>query len=741
MNKIYKDCYEYAKKVNYSISLMGEVAKKYHISLDLAFKYARDYYVYMLGNSLDSWNLLLDGAKSLEDKKKDAMKLRKMIMSSEGLHNLYIMLGEGSYEEFEAKLPKYCYEYCDSVWFDINMVKEHAIELGMSYYKFREYAKRYALDILGHDSFELISSNSNLTNEIKKKELLTVWINYSPKREKCYNDLGGGTYDEFKSRLLKQTYNYSKMVNFNKDKMIKYGKLYDISYVAIRRYVWIYAKEVLLMNDKQIDDMFNNKYISDRKVDKWINGSSVKKTVYESLGYLPYDEFRMALYKMCYEYAESVEFDPDKIRLYATEIGVSYISLSNYLRKYAFDVLKLTEEEWRLMRNKRSYQQLLETWINSSSKHKELYDKLGGGNYVLFHNKLENFCYIYALSVNYDYQKLEEFGLRWDIPLYRIKVLLTNYGKKHPGYASEINIGLEKINVAVSNKKYKNYIEINFVLEKLEKAIADVEIKKVLSGVDAKKLYSYVPSYVMVNYKDIDSLEKNKIIKDLHEKIIRYLNNKVVDDETVEDIDYANGIIKDFIDSDISSIKEYCNFKKIKVSEFNRLVGLVKKYNDSLYEMYQLKISRYRNKIYAKLVFDVNTIIKGIKDGVIENNEVRQFDLFDYYMITKIPFDLLLKITSDSLNSSDMVILKEFINKNSDFQDVISIDDIMGSHIEINGKIILDYEKMAIINYLKELGMPVNYQLFSIVLNKYMSGKFMIFGDKQKRKLVKCNDR
>ena len=80
MNKIYKDCYEYAKKVNYSISLMGEVAKKYHISLDLAFKYARDYYVYMLGNSLDSWNLLLDGAKSLEDKKKDAMKLRKMIM-------------------------------------------------------------------------------------------------------------------------------------------------------------------------------------------------------------------------------------------------------------------------------------------------------------------------------------------------------------------------------------------------------------------------------------------------------------------------------------------------------------------------------------------------------------------------------------------------------------------------------------------------------------------------------------
>ena len=64
----------------------------------------------------------------------------------------------------------------------------------------------------------------------------------------------------------------------------------------------------------------------------------------------------MALYKMCYEYAEIVEFDPDKIRLYATEIGVSYISLSNYLRKYAFDVLKLTEEEWRLMRNKRSYQ-------------------------------------------------------------------------------------------------------------------------------------------------------------------------------------------------------------------------------------------------------------------------------------------------------------------------------------------------------------------------------------------------
>lgn len=502
-----------------------------------------------------------------------------------------------------------------------------------------------------------------------------------------------------------------------------------------------YEKEVLLMNDKQIDDMFNNKYISDRQVIKWINGSSTRKAVYENLGSLPYDEFRMALYKMCYEYAESTHFDPDKIRLYATEIGVSYVALSNYLRKYAFGVLKLTEEEWELIRNKHSYHQLLETWINSSSKHKELYEKLGGGDYVSFHNKLENFCYIYALSVNYDYQKLEEFGLRWDISLYRIKALLTNYGKKHPNYASEIEVGLEKINVAITNEKYKNYIGINFVLEKLEKAITDVDIKKVLSGVDAKKLYYNVPSYVMVNYGDIGSLEKNKIIKDLQEKIIRYLNNKVVDNETVEDIDYANDIIKDFIDSDISSIKEYCNFKKIKVSEFNRLVGLVKKYNDSLYEVYQLKISRYRNKIYAKLVFDVDTIIKGIKDGIIENNEVRQFDLFDYYMITKIPFDLLLKITSDYLSSSDMSILKGFINKNSDLQDVMSIDDIIGSNIEINGKIILDYEKIAIINYLKEFGMPVNYQLFSIVLNNYMSGKFIISSNKRERKLVKCNDR
>ena len=64
MIKMYKECYEEAKKYNFNINMLGEVASKYNISEDRAMEYAKNYYMYILGNSSDNWKNLVDATLS-----------------------------------------------------------------------------------------------------------------------------------------------------------------------------------------------------------------------------------------------------------------------------------------------------------------------------------------------------------------------------------------------------------------------------------------------------------------------------------------------------------------------------------------------------------------------------------------------------------------------------------------------------------------------------------------------------
>ena len=734
MINMYKECYEYAKKVGYSVNLMGEMARKYHISVDVAFGYARDYYVYMLGNSIDSWNQLINQVE--DNRSEDNKKLWKMINSSEELYKLYEKFGGESLTMFEAKLPKYCYEYCESVLFDIDSVKERASELKIPYYRFRTYAKDYALDVLGHDKFELVSSRNKIASDIKKKGLLTAWVEYSSKRKKCYELFGGGDYDEFKYKLMKQTYEYARVVNFDKDKMTKYGNNFDISYQAIRRYIVIYAKEYLGMDERKIEDMFNvseDTEITDRLVILWINDSEKRRNVYIKLGKLPYKEFRMALFKMCYEYAVSVSFDANKLRELASEIDVAYTVICNYLKTYAIKVLGMSEDEWSIIRNKSYYRDRLNTWINNSIKHQELYEKLGGGDYITFYEKLENYCYSYVSSVNYDYKKISEFSLRWDISIYRIKEIIKAYGNKNSQYMNEINKGIEKINLFVSQERYKMKDgKISGILVKIERSNDIEEIRNILVDQNIVSLYNYVSNYVIVHHREKSNEEKDRIIKDLRDKILMSIRNEKIELPSKEEIALAVDMINDFILSDICRINDYCEFKKISVRKFEKMCLLVRDNNSQLYEMYQLKINRYRNRVYAQIVEKINVIVKGIKDGIIEDEMVREFDLFDYYMITRIPFDSLLRIASDFLNSEDMKCLKGFIGKNREVSDM-SANSIINMSIKIGDREILYAEKIAIIDYLRELNLPINYRLFSIILKKYLAGKYFISNSDTKK--------
>ena len=350
--KLLKECYTYCEKVDYDKNKLTELANIIDVIEKTIYEYVMEYYIYVLGNSIESWEIKNKEIKIRRNKESDKQKVDEYINFSEESRQLYEMLECTSYSDFIKKLPKFCYEYCESVEFDIDKVREYAKSVNISYQMFRYYACEYSND----KDFNLISNKESLTDNVKKMGLLKKWINSSEKRKKCYEYLGKGNYDEFKSKLIKVCYEYAESVNFDKDKLKELAETIDVIYPTLLSYIKKYAKILLEMKEEEIKKTMNptNSDISDDiRVIKWIDNSEKREQLYIKLGSLPYEEFRIALYKKCYEYGLSVEFEKEKVETFAENIDISTPVVYSYMRKYAISVLKLEEQTWQKIRNRK----------------------------------------------------------------------------------------------------------------------------------------------------------------------------------------------------------------------------------------------------------------------------------------------------------------------------------------------------------------------------------------------------
>ena len=170
------------------------------------------------------------------------------------------------------------------------------------------------------------------------------------------------------------------------------------------------------------------------------------------------------------------------------------------------------------------------------------------------------------------------------------------------------------------------------------------------------------------------------------------------------------------------------------------MVIIVKNNNQELYQRYISKINRLRNKGYAILLERINTVLIGIKNGVTTSyGDKREFDLLDYYSITRLPFDNMMKIAKDYVSNEDMRKIKQFVNKYSHL-DKITKDDIIEMKIVINGQEIDSMTKLGVISYIENMGLPLNYQLFDIVLKRYLSGRCNIYEENKSKKRTYVNN-
>ena len=120
-----------------------------------------------------------------------------------------------------------------------------------------------------------------------------------------------------------------------------------------------------------------------------------------------------------------------------------------------------------------------------------------------------------------------------------------------------------------------------------------------------------------------------------------------------------------FIDGNYRNIKHFCKATSLSISKFKNYVLLISQTNKELFEKYCLTVKMHENKRNLSNDEIVNLLIKYIKNGMLKNGVLNEFNLNDYYNTINIQFEFLIEIidSNKTLNQNDLELIKEFLNK------------------------------------------------------------------------------
>ena len=154
-----------------------------------------------------------------------------------------------------------------------------------------------------------------------------------------------------------------------------------------------------------------------------------------------------------------------------------------------------------------------------------------------------------------------------------------------------------------------------------------------------------------------------------------------------------------------------------------------------MYALYYAKTNRgnYPNED------NIKDIVIYIREGILDNGILREFNILDYYLIFSIPLTKL-KELSIKLPQKERNLIYEFINKH--YLKMIPKYSIIDTQYEINcqkdknglpikgtGIIITNEEKELIINYLIANDIPISEEIYKVALKRYIEGPLIIKQD------------
>lgn len=192
---------------------------------------------------------------------------------------------------------------------------------------------------------------------------------------------------------------------------------------------------------------------------------------------------------------------------------------------------------------------------------------------------------------------------------------------------------------------------------------------------------------------------------------------------------------------------EFINGDCFDINEFFKDKGLLQKSLDYAfildYEFYNLFFEALEKKnntlMKMNLVAGVE-IVRKIEDGVkTEDDSVREFDIIDYYMYTKLAPSKMVLLLKKYANSPNLLFLKKFANKNdndyplrkNDIEQRLSDRTVYNCKFDESGKVvpgtgfeISDADKIFILEYLKQNNIPITDLTYAAGLRRFKNGVF-----------------
>ena len=227
--------------------------------------------------------------------------------------------------------------------------------------------------------------------------------------------------------------------------------------------------------------------------------------------------------------------------------------------------------------------------------------------------------------------------------------------------------------------------------------------------------------------------EKEQLKKSLLDKIYKVKNDIKVSNKEKTIVDVYDKINFDiFLNPDVKSIDEFCEVMDITKKEFYTAFERLESLDEEMYLKIRDKINNLKKQRYAILSNKVNTIVDNIINGIkVSDDEVRSFEILDYFLATKLDFndflDIYLKINPKA-SKEQLKSIKIFFAKNKLTTKIKISTELSGSTVfmindmpyEVN-----DDEKRDTINYLKSNNIPLYTKIYKQALRRHINGNLI----------------
>ena len=562
---------------------------------------------------------------------------------------------------------------------DIENLNEVSFKEALEYYFTLKDSK------LKHDFFDkyIIAIKNYLPNLLSKVEEYPVTTSYDKNVYKI-------------DSLLFYTYTLYGDTYFN---LLKKGTLEELDkssyFKCLGRYRFLVNSD--LIDDKVFVENLNI-YNKEKEIkDKY---SSVDKKILEE-AYNVY--FTLDNYSLKEEYY-------DRKKSFVKKYGIDYDVFKDFVRAYAFLYLNISLEE-----------------VNQRIRSIDANCSRLCSNFVNLENRISD-----ILLCN-DLNDIKSIVLKNHITPYEAAQFINNYRSFIYSLEEKEKI-MRKVNMVVSSLLDEHkYVHYSIALSKLEKTNDKEEIKLIVENNNDLLTNINIEHFLSIYRMTLSIDEKEQLKKSLLDKIYKVKNDIKVSNKEKTIVDVYDKINFDiFLNPDVKSIDEFCEVMDITKKEFYTAFERLESLDEEMYLKIRDKINNLKKQRYAILSNKVNTIVDNIINGIkVSDDEVRSFEILDYFLATKLDFndflDIYLKINPKA-SKEQLKSIKIFFAKNKLTTKIKISTELSGSTVfmindmpyEVN-----DDEKRDTINYLKSNNIPLYTKIYKQALRRHINGNLI----------------